>query len=347
MSAFEEFGADTGSGATSLDREEILAATRRRGGDNTSCLMVPHASFRRRSDSIFRSAPRRRVAARLSFHLSRWRYGWVCVVATFLSDTLFAQNRHDGHEHHHPPSAVRQSPPQHIPPDPPQSTLPDMSNERMIELMGMDDNAPHSMLMFDQLEWRDTHGRDVLAWDIYGWYGNDYDKVWLKFEGEYFADTYAARYELLWDRIVSRWWSVQAGVRHDILEGPSRTWAAIGLQGLAPYWFEVEATAYVGEEGRTAMRLSIENEVLLTQRLVLQPEIEIDAYGKSDPANRIGSGISSVGIGLRLRYEIRRELAPYLGMQFERKLGQTEDLAVSSGRDSSDTTIVAGVRVWF
>lgn len=274
---------------------------------------------------------------------------WVCALlaAAFLSSASIAHDDRAEHEHHHPPSAVRQSPAKHVPPDPPQSTLPEMSNERMIELMGMDDNAPHSMLLIDQLEWRDMHGQDALAWDVYGWYGDDYDKAWLKSEGEYSDDTYSARHELLWDRIVSRWWSAQAGLRHDVREGPSRTWAAIGVRGLAPYWFEIEATAYVGEQGRTAMRVSIENEVLLTQKLILQPEIELEAYGKSDPANHIGSGFSNVGIGLRLRYEIRRELAPYFGVQWERRLGQTEDLTAAVGRDPNDTMIVAGVRVWF
>lgn len=262
--------------------------------------------------------------------------GWAFVAAACFASTSLARAAHDEH-----PTPV------HVPPDPPQRTLPDMPNERMIELMGMDDNAPRTMLMVDQLEWREVQDADVLAWDAQGWFGNDRNKAWWKSEGEYFDDAYAARHELLWDRIASRWWSVQVGVRHDVSEGPSRTWAAIGVQGLAPYWFEVEATVYVGEQGRTAARISIENELLLMQRLILQPALELEGYGKADPANRIGSGFSSVGVGLRLRYEIRRELAPYLGVQWERKLGDTGDLAEATGRDPNDTMVVAGVRVWF
>lgn len=274
-----------------------------------------------------------------------WTSAFVLALVVFVARESLAQEAHD--EHHRPPAAVRHSPPKHVPPDPPQRTLPDMSNARMIELMGMDDNAPRTMLMFEQLEWREASHEDIFAWDAQGWFGNDYHKAWWKSEGEYFDDTYAARHELLWDRIASRWWSLQAGVRHDVGEGPSRTWAAIGVQGLAPYWFEVEATAYVGEKGRTAARASLEYELLVTQRLILRPELELEAYGKDDPTNLIGSGLSSIGFGLRLRYEIRRELAPYLGVQWERKLGETEDLAIAAGQDASDAMVVAGMRVWF
>jgi copper resistance protein B len=152
---------------------------------------------------------------------------------------------------------------------------------------------------------------------------------------------------LVWDRIISSWWSFQAGARQDFGEGPSRTWASIGLQGMAPYHFEIDATLYVGEQGRTAARLAGEYDLLITQRLILQPEIELEFYGKDDPANGIGSGLSEAGLGLRFRYEIRRELAPYVGVQWERKLGGTADLARNEGHDDSEVLFVAGLRAWF
>ncbi len=314
---------------------EVLSPTRRARKGRTrwsvSLLVAVSAALRTSANTLLR--PR------------CWRTGLVLVLAAFLARESLAQEAHD--EHHRSPPAVRQSPPEHVPPEPPQSALPAMSNERMIELMGMDDNAPRTMLAFDQLEWREARDRDILAWDAQGWFGNDYDKAWWKSEGEYIDDTYKARHELLWDRIASRWWSFQAGVRHDVGEGPSRTWAAIGVQGLAPYWFEIEATAYLGEEGRTAARASLEYELLVTQRLILRPELELEAYGKDDPANLIGSGFASIGFGLRLRYEIRRELAPYIGVQWERKVGNTEDLVLAAGQDANDAMVVAGVRVWF
>ena len=124
----------------------------------------------------------------------------------------------------------------------------DMSNDRMIELMGMDDDAAHSMLLFDQLEWGRSDGDDALNWEAQAWFGDDYNKAWFESEGEYDDGDAESRNELLWDRIITRWWNLQAGVRHDLSEGPSRTWAALSVQGLAPQWFEVDAAIYVGEQ---------------------------------------------------------------------------------------------------
>jgi copper resistance protein B len=237
----------------------------------------------------------------------------------------------------------------HVPPDPPTRTMPPMSNEHMIEMMQMDDTHPFGMLLLDQLEWRSHDGSSstkdgAFAWDGSAWYGGDYHKLWFKTEGERDDDTYATSSELLWDRIFSKWWHVQAGARVDLSDAaPTRTWAAIGVQGLAPYWFEVEITGYVGDEGRTALRATVEYELLITQRLVLQPKLEVNAYGKDDLANGVGSGLSTTELGLRLRYEIRRELAPYIGVTWRRAFGHTADLV----DDASDLALVAGLRVWF
>jgi copper resistance protein B len=235
----------------------------------------------------------------------------------------------------------------HIPPDPPQNPLHDMSEERMIELMQMEDNAPYSMILADQLEWRDTNDADTQAWELQAWYGTDYNKLWIETEGDRTDEETGGRAEVMWDRIISRWWSIQSGVRHDFGEGPSRTWADIGIQGLAPYFFEIDAAMYVGEEGRTAARFSAEYDMLITQRLILQPELEFELYGKDDPENGIGSGLSDVEFGVRLRYEIRREFAPYVGVHWERKFGGTADLARAESEDVSDVVFVAGLRAWF
>jgi copper resistance protein B len=223
----------------------------------------------------------------------------------------------------------------------------DMSNERMIELMQMEDDASVGMVLADQLEWREIDGKDAAMWDVEAWYGNDYSKAWLRTEGERVDSDNEGLVELFWDRIISRWWHVQAGARHDFGDGPSRNWAAFGVQGLAPYWFEVEATAYVGEQGRTAARFSAEYELLLTQRLVLQPKVELDLYGKDDLRNGIGSGLSESEVGLRLRYEIRREFAPYVGVVWSRSYGKTADLARADGHGDDDVQFVVGLRAWF
>jgi copper resistance protein B len=235
----------------------------------------------------------------------------------------------------------------HVPPDPPQHPMGDMPYSQMAAVMQMDDRARTGTFLFDQLEWRNTAEGNAAAWDAEAWYGGDYNKVWLRSEGEHVAGrTQDARADLLWDHTFARWWSVQAGGRPDFGAGPGRTWAAIGVQGLAPYWFNTEATFYVGEQGRTAARLKTEYELLFTRRLILQPEAEANLYGKSDPARQLGSGLSDLQIGLRLRYEVRREFAPYLGVVWSRQFGGTADRARDSGGDPSDVQFVAGLRAW-
>lgn len=136
-------------------------------------------------------------------------------------------------------------------------------------------------------------------------------------------------------------------MRHDFGDGPGRTWAAVGFQGLAPYWFNVQATAYVGKGGRTALRFEPEYDLLLTQRLILQPNVKISLYGKNDPQRGIGSGLSDIEAGLRLRYEFSRKFAPYVGVVYGRKFGNTARYANASGQVTGETRAVGGVRIWF
>ena len=235
-----------------------------------------------------------------------------------------------------------------MPPDPPAHEMGDMPYKAMADMMQMDDTERLGKVLIDQAEWRDTKEGTAAVWDGQAWYGNDYNKLWFKSEGERSdGRTEDARVEAFWDRIVARWWSVQAGARQDFGEGPGRTWAAVGVEGLAPYWFDVEATLYLGEQGRTAARLKAEYELLFTQRLILQPEIEANLYGKADPARQLGSGLSDLEVGLRLRYEIRREFAPYIGVSWRRLFGETSDFSRASGGGQSDVQAVAGLRIWF
>jgi copper resistance protein B len=234
---------------------------------------------------------------------------------------------------------------------PPNARSPDYSDGVTYGPMkGMDmaDNAPMGMLLIDQLE--AFHGSDAngQTWEAEAWYGNDVDKLWLRTGGERSGGKLEdADLEAFWNRNIATFWSTQVGVRHDFGAGPSRTWAALGVQGLSPYWFELEATAYVGQSGRTAARLRAEYEWLLTQRLILQPEAEINVYGKDDRAARIGSGLSDVQFGLRLRYEIDRQFAPYVGVNWIRRVGATADFAREDFQPVLDRQIVAGVRIWF
>ena len=151
----------------------------------------------------------------------------------------------------------------------------------------------------------------------------------------------------MWGHAISTYWNTQLGVRHDSGVAPGRNWLAVGVQGIAPYWFAVDATAYVGDQGRTALRLGAEYELLLTQKLILQPHIEANFYGVQDEEREIGAGLSSLVTGLRLRYEIRREFAPYVGVDWSSKFGGTADYAKAAGANTNSTNVVAGLRVWF
>ncbi len=236
---------------------------------------------------------------------------------------------------------------EHVPPDPPQSRVHAMAYREMAEMMGMDDRRRFGKVMFDRLEWRDSDS-SIYEWDASAWYGGDFNKLWLETEGEHISgDTAEARVELLWDRIATAWWSTRLGVRQDTGVGPARSWAAFGVAGLAPGFIELTAMAYVGEGGRSALRLSTSWELLLTQRLVLQPQLELNAYGREDAARSVGAGLSDLEMGVRLRYELRREVAPYLGVSWSRRFGATADLARAAGEDAHDLALVAGVRLWF
>ncbi|XXE65443.1 copper resistance protein B [Pseudomonas sp. R1-7] len=210
------------------------------------------------------------------------------------------------------------------------------------------DSAINSFFLIDQLEWQDADDGSALSWDASGWIGGDIDRLWLRSEGERSnGKTEEAELQALWGHAVSPWWDVVAGVRQDFKPGDSQTWAALGVQGMALYNFEAEATAFIGEGGQSAARLEGDYDILLTNRLILQPTAEANFYGKNDPARGVGSGLSDTELGVRLRYEIRREFAPYIGVTWNRVYGNTADYAREEGEDRSEARLVLGVRMWF
>lgn len=212
----------------------------------------------------------------------------------------------------------------------------------------MNDNAPFWKVLVDKAEAAKGDGERGQNVELEAWYGNDYNKAWVKVEGERRGGTLeAARTELLWDRAFATFWSTQLGIRHDSGEGKSRDWLAFGVQGLAPYWFETEATAYWRPGSGLAARLNAKYEVLFTPRLILEPEIGANLYSRADPERGTGSGLSDINAGLRLRYEITRQFAPYVGVTWNRQLGRTADITRQRGGDSSEVQAVAGVRFWF
>lgn len=213
---------------------------------------------------------------------------------------------------------------------------------------GAHDNHIHSYWLLDRLETWDASEGAGLGWEASAWIGTDLDRVWLRSEGERVDDrTETADIEVLYGRSISPWWDVVAGIRHDFGEGPSQTYAAIGLMGLAPYKYEVEATAYISQSGQTAARIEAEYDTLLTNRLILQWQAELEFHGRTDELRGIGSGLGTFEAGLRLRYEITRKFAPYIGVAWEHAFGQTADFRRAAGDDINDTRVVAGVRIWF
>lgn len=209
------------------------------------------------------------------------------------------------------------------------------------------DQAVHYMVLFDQLEW-EGGGKGGPGWDNTTWIGGDVNRVWLRSEGEsHSGQVESAFVDVLWGRSVSRWWDVVAGVRQDFRPGPAQTWVGGGVQGLAPYFFEVEATGYVGANGRTMVRLEADYELLITNRVILQPTLEAELHGKSDPERGVGRGLSTLEGGLRLRYELKREFAPFIGIAWTRSFFGTADLARAEGEDVSSARLVVGLRTWF
>lgn len=187
----------------------------------------------------------------------------------------------------------------------------------------------------------------ALAWEGKAWIGHDRGRLWLRGEGERAHGETGSSLEALWSKPLDAWWDVLAGVRHDDGHGPARDWLALGIQGLAPYKFEVQATAYLGSGGRSMLQAEVEYELLLTNRLILQPRVEAVLNGRDDAAHGIGAGLSETSAGLRLRYEVRREFAPYIGYEWSNKYGRTADRTRDAGEATRDRGWVAGLRFWF
>jgi copper resistance protein B len=206
-----------------------------------------------------------------------------------------------------------------------------------------------SKLMLDRLEYRMAKGVDGYHWEGEGWIGGDINRFAFKSEGE--GDVGgrlgSAEVQALYSRAIDPWFNLQAGLRHDFGSDPDRTYAVIGIEGLAPYWFELDAQAFLSTKGDAHLRLEASYDQRITQRLILQPAAEVNIAAQDVPELGIGSGLSDVELGLRLRYEFTREFAPYVGLNWERKLGDSARFARAEGDGPSATSLVMGVRFWF
>ena len=202
----------------------------------------------------------------------------------------------------------------------------------------------HALL--DQLEGR--FGSDAaFRWEGEAWAGTDENRVWLKSEGKLSGGTVGdSQQQIFYSRPISTYFDAQIGGRYDLDSLPGRGWGAVGIEGLAPLFFHVAATGYVSGEGRLAAKLEGSYDLLLTQRLILQPQVEMNFYSIDDPARQTGSGLSDIDAGLRLRYEITRKFAPYVGVSYDGKFGGSADDARAAGSPANEVRFVVGLKVW-
>ncbi len=203
--------------------------------------------------------------------------------------------------------------------------------------------------MLNQNEVRVGDGT-AYRWDGEAWYGDNLNRLWVKSEGS--VDTATGTVEEgevqgLYSRAISAFFNLQAGIRHNFDVSSSRNWAALGIEGLAPLNWDIDAFVFVSSSGHLGARFEGFYDLYLTQRLILQPQIELNAYSRPDRAAGIGTGLSDADFGMRLRYEIRRQFAPYIGVTYEAKYGSTADLARAAGASSGQVRFVAGVRASF
>lgn len=200
----------------------------------------------------------------------------------------------------------------------------------------------------DRFEYRARAGEDGYLWDIQGYYGGDLEKFWFKSEGEggFGEAIESAEIQALYSKAIAPFFDLQAGVRQDFA-GPDRTHAVIGVQGLAPYLFEIDTALFLSNKGDLTARIEGELDQRITQRLILQPRVEVNLAAQDIPELGIGAGVDNLEAGIRLRYEFAREFAPYIGVEQEWKLGGSRDFARAAGEDSSVTNYVVGIRFWF
>ena len=215
----------------------------------------------------------------------------------------------------------------------------------------IDDRRWYRFLLLEPFEYQLRDGDDTFSWEADGWVGGDDERLWLKTEGDLTEDEGEAEAQLLYGRLIAPFWDLQLGVRYDQPWGAdadsARVFAVVGVEGLVPYFFDVEPALYLSDDADLSARLEATADLLLTQRLILQPRLELDAALQEASEHGVGQGLNDFGLGARLRYELRREFAPYVGVSWTRKTGETAGLARRAGEEVSDFAVVFGVRMWF
>lgn len=271
-------------------------------------------------------------------------------LALFASVPALAQEGHNGH-HAHASASAPPTPAASLPSDHAADLYYDPAAMRKARLAMTKENGGmrFSQIMVDRLEYRLQGGGDLLHWEGEGWIGGDIHRLAFRTKGdaEVGGKLDHGEVQALYSRAIDPWFNLDAGVRQDFGATRDTTYAVLGVSGLAPYWFEVEASAFLSDEGRLHARLEGNYDQRLTQRLILQPAIELNISAQDVPEQRIGSGVTNVELGVRLRYEVAREFAPYVGINWERRYGDTARFARLSGENPASTSFVMGARFWF
>lgn len=242
--------------------------------------------------------------------------------------------------------------------DPPANARDPLANSGGYEYRNMagwedTDEITIGKIIVDQLEYQSGNKENLQRWDMQGWLGTDYDKFWFKFEGDTSVGKSEGGLELqtLYSRAVSAYWDMQFGVRFDRLYGggnsDNRVLGVFGYQGLAPYWFDIEPTVFIDNEGNSSARLTATYDLLFTQRLILRPRVEFNLSANDVPKFGVGKGLNDLQFGLRLRYEFTREIAPYIGVAWKKQYGNTASFTSANGGVIEDTKFIVGIRLWF
>ncbi|QLC22417.1 autotransporter domain-containing protein [Parasphingopyxis sp. CP4] len=221
--------------------------------------------------------------------------------------------------------------------------------EARAALLPITGGATHHFFGMDRLEAQIANGEDGYVWESNFWIGGDIDKLWIKTEGEgeIGGDLEEAEIQALWSHAIGPFFDLQAGIRYDLRPEPDRAHAVIGVQGLAPYFFEIDAAMFVSDEGDVTARVEAEYDQRLTQRLIAQPRIELNLSAQDIAEIGIGSGVTDLEAGLRLRYEISPQFAPYVGLEWQKQFGDTADFTRAAGGDADRFVALVGLRFWF
>lgn len=242
--------------------------------------------------------------------------------------------------------------------DPPPDARDPLASSGGYEYRGMagwedTDEISISKIIVDQLEYRSGDKENLQRWDIQGWFGTDYNKFWFKAEGDIPVGKSEGELEFqaLYSRAVSAYWDLQLGARVDRFYSAGvnndRYFGVFGFQGLAPYWFDVEPAVFIDDEGNVSARLTATYDLLFTQRLILQPRMEFNLSANNVPKSGVGKGINDLQLGLRLRYEFTREIAPYVGIAWQKQYADTADFVSAEGGIVEDAKLLVGIRLWF